>query len=231
MRALKTTIAILATVVLVLACGRTEAVPPRTVPEQPSYWPTQGWRTSPPEEQGIDSESVLRAIDFIEKEQLNMHSLLVIRNGYIVADVFFYPFAPNSKHDVASVTKSFTSTLIGVALHKGYIKSLQQPLLSFFPNRTAAHLDADKRAVTLEHLLTMSSGLKCRTWPGEITLFRMMQSPDWVQYMLDLPIKCKPGARFKYSSGGVHLLSAVLHESTGMNALEFAREKIGRAHV
>ena len=213
---------------LVVACSSRPPVKvyPRLTSEPPAYWPTKGWRASTPEQQGVDSESLLKAIDFVEERELNIHSLLVIRNGYIVADATFYPFTSNSKHDVASVTKSFTSTLIGVALRQGYIKSLQQPLLSFFPKRTVANLDADKRAITLDDLLTMRSGLKCRTWPGEITLLRMMQSPDWVQFMLDLPMTDKPATRFKYSSGGVHLLSAVISEATGMSALEFARHNL-----
>ncbi|MBI5116183.1 serine hydrolase [Candidatus Poribacteria bacterium] len=226
MKTLPAIILALTAAISLAACSRKPPMRPFTLPEQPAYWPTESWRVSTPEQQGIDSESLIKAIDSVERQKLKIHSLLVIRSGFIVADVAFYPFMQGSKHDIASVTKSFTSTLIGSAIHHGNISSLQQPALAFFPERTVATLDADKRAITLEHLLTMSSGLKCRTWPGEITLFRMMQSPNWVQFMLNLPMTDRPGTRFKYSSGGTHLLSAIIHEATGMTALEFARETV-----
>jgi len=194
--------------------------------ESPDYWPTDGWRTSTPEEQGMDSERLAEALGFCQEADVNIHSLLVVRNGYIVADAYFYPFSAGSKHDVASVTKSFTSTLVGIAIDKGYVESVHQPVLGFFPERTAANLDANKSAMTLEHLLTMTSGLKCINEPSEITLFQMMASPDWVQFVLDLPMSDKPGSRFVYNSGGSHLLSAIITQTTGMSELDFAREHL-----
>ena len=149
--------------------------------------------------------------------------MTVIRNGYIVADACFYPYAPGLTHDLASCTKSFTATLIGIALKDGHIKSLDQPLLGFFPERIAAHVDERKKAITLEDVLTMSSGLECHAEPNEITLFQMMGSPDWVQFMLDLPMRDEPGTHFEYCSGGSHLLSAIIRETTGMDAMTFAQ--------
>jgi CubicO group peptidase (beta-lactamase class C family) len=174
----------------------------------------------------MDSVLLARAIDFIREKNLRVHSLLVIRNGYIVAEAYFYPFARGSKHDLASVTKSFTSTLVGIAVDKGYIKSVQQPVLDFFPGRTIANVDANKRAMTLEHLLTMTSGLQCINEPSEVTLSQMMASPDWVQFMLDLPMSDEPGTRFVYNSGGSHLLSAIIRETTGMSASAFAQKHL-----
>jgi CubicO group peptidase (beta-lactamase class C family) len=194
--------------------------------QSPEYWPTDGWRTSTPEEQGIDSEQLAKVFDSLEEADANIHSLLVIRRGYAVVDAYFYPFTRGTRHDVASVTKSFTSTLVGIAVDKGHIESLDKPVLDFFPGRTAANLDANKKAMTVEHLLTMTSGLKCINAPSEITLFQMMGSPDWVQFMLDLPMSDEPGTRFVYNSGGTHILSSIIRESTGMNALAFAREHL-----
>ncbi len=174
----------------------------------------------------MDSELLARAIDFIREQDLKLHSLLVIRNGHIVADAYFYPFPRGSKHDVASVTKSFTSTLVGIAIDKGYIKSVKQRVLEFFPERTVANVDANKKAMTLKDLLTMTSGLACISEPSEVTLSQMRASPDWVQFMLDLPMSDKPGTRFVYNSGGSHLLSAIIRESTGMNALAFAHKHL-----
>ena len=210
-------------VLFAFRCGTTAAPTKTPAPPMPDYWPTDGWKTSTPEEQGISSKALAEAVKFIQEEDFHVHSMTVIRNGYIVADAYFYPYAPGFMHDLASCTKSFTSTLIGIALKDGHIESLDQPLLSFFPERTAANLDERKMAITLEDVLMMSSGLECHAEPVEVTLFQMMGSQDWIQFMLDLPMSDEPGARFVYCSGGSHLLSAIIHETTGMDALAFAR--------
>lgn len=191
-----------------------------------SPWPTQGWRISTPEEQGLDSNKLAEAVEFVLREKVRVHSLLVIRNGFIVADVYFYPYTPNTRHDIASVTKSITSTLVGLTIDKGLIKDVSQPVLGLFADRRAANSDDRKRAMTLEHLLMMESGLQCVNSPTEVTLFQMMGSPDWIQFMLDLPMTDAPGTRFAYNSGAVHLLSAVVRKMSGMNALSFAHRHL-----
>ena len=120
------------------------------------------------------------------------------------------------------------SALIGIAIDKGYIKGVNQPVLNFFKKRTAKNLDADKKAMTLEHVLTMTTGLECRdsylySWSG---LNQMTASDDWVQFMIDLPMVEAPGTRFEYCNGASFLLSAILQEQTGMNALTFANKHL-----
>lgn len=194
--------------------------------ESATYWPTDGWRTSTPEQQGLDSEKLAEALDYIQEKDINIHSLLIIRNGYVVTDVYFYPFANGSVHDVASVTKSFTGTLIGIAISEGYISGVDQPVLEFFPNRTVANVDANKKAMTLEDLLTMRSGFECVNEPYEVTLEQMGDSPDWIQFTLDMPMAEEPGTRFVYCSPNSHLLSGIISETTGMNELEYANKSL-----
>ena len=193
-----------------------------------SYWPTGGWRTSTPEEQGMDSAVLAKAVDFLQekKEDFNVHSILIIRNGYMVMDAYFYPFTQGSLHDLAYVTKSFTSTLIGVAINEGYVASVDEPVLEFFPERTIANVDANKEGMTLEDLLTMRSGFECTNRPTEVTLFQMMGSPDWIQFTLDLPMVETPGTQWVYCSPNPHLLSGIIREVSGMSALEFAEEHL-----
>jgi CubicO group peptidase (beta-lactamase class C family) len=216
---------LLVSVITCVALGCSTSPIPRKIVTQPppEYWPTDGWRTSVPEQQGMDSELLADAVDFIRKENFKVHSMMVTRNGYIVADTYFHPFSPGSTHDMASCTKSFSSTLIGIAMRKSYIKDVNQPVLDFFSERAVSNVDERKKAMTLEHVLTMTSGLDCHAEPNEITLFQMMASPDWVQFMLNLPMRDKPGTRFEYCSGGSHLLSAIIHETTGMSELVFAQ--------
>src|SRR5262245_34076195 len=95
------------------------------------YWPTNGWRTSTPEEQGVDSETLAMAIETARQKGLSIHSLLVVRNGYLVAEAYFFPYDKTQPHDLASVTKSLTTTLVGIAIAQGKIRSVKEPMLSF----------------------------------------------------------------------------------------------------
>jgi CubicO group peptidase (beta-lactamase class C family) len=190
-------------------------------------WPTEGWATSTPEEQGMDSGLLADGLEYlIEQDGFDIHSLTVIRNGHLVADAYFYPFIEGSQHNLASVTKSFTSTLVGMAHEAGLIESLDQPVLDLFADRTVANVDADKEAMTVEDLLTMSGGLECTHNPPHFTTFQMMDSPDWVQWTLDQPMAVAPGTRWVYCSPGSHLLSAIITEISGTSAQEFASERL-----
>ncbi len=185
--------------------------------------PTTGWPTATPESQGVDSAQLAAAIEQVCPPRLNIHSLLVVRNGYLIAEAYFFPYDGKQPHDLASVTKSLTATLVGLAVAQGKIKSVQEPMLSFFKGRKFANPDARKERITIEHLLTMSSGLDC-AGRGEPALWGMLSAPDDVQYMLDLPVVAEPGATYGYCSGGMHLLSAILTQATGMKTAAFAQK-------
>lgn len=193
---------------------------------QETYWPTHGWRSSSPEAQGMDSEKLALAFDYVRLHQVPIHSLLIVRNGYVVLDAYFYPFQAGQVHDVASVTKSITSTLIGIAIAEHKLSSVHQPVLSLFPDLKVGNHDNRKDGMTIEQLLSMTSGLDCHFAHGEITLKEMMQSKNWAQFMLDLPMVVEPGSKFEYCSGGMHLLSGIISRSTGTSALEFARREL-----
>ena len=190
-------------------------------------WPAEKWQTSPPESQGMDSESLVELLSYYRESKLNIHSMLIIRNGNIGLDACFYPFTPDGTvHDLASVTKSITSVLIGIAIDQGFIESVEQPLLSYFPERTIANLDADKEEITIENLLTMTSGFICGYQPGEKEHNEMFSSEDWVQFELDLPMARGPGQEYAYCSGNSHLLSAILTKASGMSMLDFAQKHL-----
>ncbi len=212
-------LAVLALLALVL-------IPQLRGPEQasaPTYWPTQGWRNSTPEEQGIDSSKLAEALLTMRERKINIHSLLIIRNGAIVADAYFYPYDGKTVHDQASVTKSVMTTLIAIAADQGKLQ-LDQPMVSYFPERTIANRDAFKERITVRQLTGMSSGLDCTREGDEATLREMKASPDWVQFTLDRKTVWEPGTHFVYCSPGMHLLSPILQQATGMTALDFARQ-------
>lgn len=195
-------------------------------PSPPTYWPTQGWqRTTTPEEAGIDSAKLAEALLTIREKDTDIHSLLVIKDGAVVVDAYFYPYDGSTVHELASVTKSIMTTLIAIAADQGKLK-LDQPIVSYFPNYTFANLDALKERITIRHLASMSSGLNCTQEDDEATLRAMRDSPDWIRFTLDLKVIWEPGTTFVYCSPGMHLLSAILQHATGMTALEFARQNL-----
>jgi CubicO group peptidase (beta-lactamase class C family) len=208
--------------------GRLIRLDDSELPQAPAATPAAYWPTSTPSEQGLDAGLLAAMVEAIEDEDYDVDSVTVIRHGHKVLDEYFSPFEPSSKHIIHSCTKSIVSALIGIAIDQGYIEGVDQPVLDIFPGYTADNLDADKQAMTLEDMLTMSSGLECRDsylydWRG---LGEMRDSDDWVQFMLDLPMAEAPGTRFEYCNGGSFLLAAIVQEATGVSALEFAQEHL-----
>ena len=190
------------------------------------YPSVKGWRASTPEAQGMTSNILADMLEKIEAKDYAIQSVTVVRHGAMVLDAYFFPFEKDEKHIIHSCTKSIMSALVGIAIDKGYIKGVNQRVLDFFPDMAVANLDDRKQAITLEDLLTMASGLKCRDsylyrWRG---LMEMVNSADWAQYVLDLPMAEAPGQRFEYCNGVSYLLSVIVQETTGMRTLDFARK-------
>ncbi|MBN1813270.1 MAG: serine hydrolase [Anaerolineae bacterium] len=190
------------------------------------YWPTDGWRTSTPEEQDMDPALLAQMFGAIDDRSLDVHGVVIVRNGTIVAERYYAPFQQDTRHVLYSVTKSFTSALVGIAIGEGYIDGVDQPVLDFFPERTFANIDRRKEAMTLEHLLTMTAGLD---WEEGMPAYTAMyQSGDWVGCVLDAPMVTEPGEQFVYCSGCSHVLSAIVQETTGMSTLEYALSRLFR---
>jgi CubicO group peptidase (beta-lactamase class C family) len=192
--------------------------------ESVADWPTQGWQTSAPEAQGMDSDVLEAMLEEVQRQGYGIDSVTVTRNGVLVLDAAIHPYKQGTKHIIHSCTKSIVSSLIGIAIEQGYIDDVQTPLVHFFPGRSIENMDENKRSMTLENLLTMTSGFDCRDsylyrWSG---LEAMRDTSDWIQFMLDLPMAETPGAKFEYCNGASFLLSAILTETTGMSASEFA---------
>ena len=206
--------------------GSPTTPPPAATPVNGTYWPTEGWRISTPEEQGMDSQKLEAMLAEIKDRDINLHSLLIIRNGYIVSETYFGPYGQDTKHEMQSAGRSWTSALIGIAIDKGYIDGVDQRILEFFPERTFANMDQQKEAMTVEDVLTMRTGLEWQELPGAFE--QMQKSPDWIQYILDRPMTEEPGTRWNYCSICSHLLTAVLNETTGMNPRAFAEQYLFR---
>jgi CubicO group peptidase (beta-lactamase class C family) len=213
-------IAVCLTVLLIVVAGCRFVQPANAIAE-PTYWPTEGWQAAAPETAGFRSNKIAEGLLAIRREDIPIHSLTIVRHGSLMVDAYFYPYDGSTVHDVASVTKSVMTTLIGIAVDQGKL-SLDDPMVSFFPDRTIANLDDRKQRITVAHLASMSSGLEC-VEANEETQRTMMATQDWVQFALDLPVMWEPGEHFVYCNPAIHLLSAILQQATGMTALEFAQ--------
>jgi CubicO group peptidase (beta-lactamase class C family) len=193
---------------------------------EPMYWPTQSWQTSMPELQGMDSAKLADGLLEMQVKDIQVDSVLVVRNGSLLLDAYYYPYNNQIPHDLASVTKSVMTTLIGIAIDQGKLQ-LDQPMLSFFSNRTTNNLDARKQRITIRHLVSNVNGFDSGCLSGdEPTLDKMRSHPDWVQAALDRVMVSEPGSKFCYDSPGMHLLSAILQQATGLTALEFAQQNL-----
>ena len=180
-----------------------------------------------PEEQGINSSVLSNMYDYIEKNNIDIHSVMILRNGFIVNETYLEdsmirdeqkfqsgPFwlIKNDLHNIYSATKSITSLLIGIAIDHGYINNVNQTLLDFFPD--LLYPSNSKSQITIEHLLTMTSGI-----PDEIDYYK-----NTVKNILNLTLLDEPGENFYYSSSACHLLTAIIDRSTEMKVEEFAEE-------
>lgn len=190
------------------------------------------WPVAAPEEVGVDSTALVEMFDFIRQREIAVHSVQLARKGRLVLDAYFHPYHDRMRHDVASVTKSITSTLVGLAIDKGHLRDVQQPILSLFPEHRAPGRDPRTSQLTLEHLLTMRAGWDCGVELNnprinvDTRLDEMRRTSDWARYAIDLPFVAEPGRRFRYCNANCHLLSALLTKQTGSNALALARREL-----
>jgi len=189
--------------------------------------PTAKWEEASPESQGLDSAVLAEALDYVRLQKIPAHSFLIVRNGRLVLDAYFYPYLGREIHDVASVTKSVTSMLVGIAIEKGYLKGVDQKVV---PTLSSVSLtpDARKEMLAIRHLLTMTSGLDCDTEGGEKALAQMRRSEDWAAFALGLPMRAIPGSQYAYCSCNNHLLSSLVTAAAGESILEFGKKNLFR---
>ncbi len=219
-----------------------ETIPPMTwfprplkgnAPEPFKYsMPTNlndGLETGTLDSVGIDTGLIEKMVNDISNEtHKNIHSVLVIRNGKLVLEEYFYQYDANKTHQLRSATKSVLSALAGIALDQKLLKSKDEKVLSFFPEYEIRNPSPEKEAITLEQLLTHQSGLECddmepRSAGNEV---QMGASPDWVKFILDLPMMPNPQTKARYCSGGVIVLGRIIEKVSGKKLPDFAAENL-----
>ncbi|HEY7958704.1 MAG TPA: serine hydrolase domain-containing protein [Sphingomicrobium sp.] len=179
-------------------------------------WPMPDWQMSTPEEQGMDSAELAKLLAFGRTRSFD--SLLIARHGRIVLDAYYTPYTADIPHVLNSSTKGVVSSLIAMVRKDGLLDSFDHPVLDLFADQNAANVDDKKKAMTVQHLLDMTSGFDWdEGYQGgkEQSLVELRRSADWVKFILDRPMAHAPGEILYYNSGNSHLLSALVTRLTG----------------
>jgi CubicO group peptidase (beta-lactamase class C family) len=204
------------TVALVSACSDATTSPR---PAPPPIDLSQSWRTATAASQGIDS-AALAAAFAQAPSTVGLRTLLVARNGFLIAEYYAPPVTVDSLSDVRSVTKSITSLLVGIAISRGELPGVSERLDQLIPPRIAS-MRSDEAAIAVDNLLTMTGGWQWNEWTGnDYNLWAL--APDQISYVLERPLVNSPGTAFTYNSAAVHLLGVGLSVATGMIEQEYA---------
>lgn len=186
------------------------------------YWPTDDWRERLPREVGLDGSRLETMDRHIQEQMPQIYSVLVVRHGYLAFEKYYQGYHADIPFEVASVTKSVTSALVGIALDEYYLRSIDQRLVEFFPEFYAPELDTQVKDISIRHLLTMSSGFN---WSEDGPWF-WPRSSSWMRFAAAMTIVNEPGERFSYNTPAAHLLSGILTKATKMSMAEFAQNNL-----
>ena len=179
------------------------------------YWPTTEWRTVTPRKAAIRAEMPKSVDAYIQGSLPNTSSVLVVRNGFIVMEKYYEGDA-KTKWNLFSVTKSFTSALVGVCIGLGYLPNVDAKMIDLVPQNKAALLDDRVSRVTLRHLLTMSDAIRCSFNPNlEVFL---------EEEKLFKPIQTEPGKAFNYNELSPRMISIAITRVSQMKAIDLARK-------
>jgi CubicO group peptidase (beta-lactamase class C family) len=181
------------------------------------------WKVSTPDEQGLDPMPVAEMYYNAEKLE-TIYSLLVIKNDHLVAEKYFNEGSVEQKDRLQSVTKSYTSALVGIALEQGYLSSVDQKMLDFFPEMDGKVTDPRKEQITIRQMLQMRAG-----YPSEETnpvLWDGLLSGHYPPLIEEFPLTADPGTEFQYSNLTSNWLGIIVDRATGTNLKAFAEEHL-----
>jgi CubicO group peptidase (beta-lactamase class C family) len=194
---------------------------------QPPERLDDGWQVSTPADAGLDETLIAKITSDIATGRFEgIHSYLIVKNGKLVHEAYFDGYGREDLQTIFSITKSLTSTLVGIAIERNEISGTGATLPELLPEYTEVIADGRARSVTLEHLLTLTSGFEWdeKTHPyndPRNSEYRMVTDGHWVEHFLGLPVRDEPGTRYVYNTGSVHLISAIIRSRTGLYADEY----------
>ena len=172
---------------------------------------------STPESQGVSSAAVREFVETAAREIDTLHSFMLVRHGRVVAEGWWKPEGPDKPHVMWSLSKSFTSTAVGLAAAEGSL-SIDDRVLDFFPEEAPAEPSENLRAMRIRDLLTMTCGHESEVRPAA--------GESWVRAFLAHPVPHEPGTHFVYNTLGSHMLSAIVQQVTGQTVAEYLRPRL-----
>ncbi len=181
------------------------AEPPPTLPR------------SSPEAQGVSSGAILSFLDAAEQKIDALHSVMVIRHGQVVAEGWWSPYSADTPHELYSLSKSFTSTAVGLAVAEGKL-SVDDEVLKFFPDEAPAEPSSTLRSMRVHDLLRMSTGHQAEP--------SLRGEENWARAFLAKPVPFKPGTHFLYNTSATYMLSAIVQKVTGETVLDYLRQRL-----
>ncbi|TWT81036.1 6-aminohexanoate-dimer hydrolase [Planctomycetes bacterium CA13] len=172
---------------------------------------------STPESQGVSSADICEYIEAADREVNSMHSFMLVRHGHVVAEAWWAPESADKPHVLWSLSKSFTSTAVGLAVADGKL-SIDDRVLEFFPDDAPAEPSANLKAMRVRDLLTMSTGHQDEVdW---------LEAEHWAKAFLTHPVPHKPGTHFRYNTPATYMLSAIVQKVTGETVLAYLKSRL-----
>ena len=176
---------------------------------------------STPEAEGIDSAGVLALVDALGTNIKEVHSLMLVRHGRVVAEGWWAPYAPQDVHIMYSATKSFTSTAVGFAVQEGLL-SVNDLVLARFPDLAPVKPSAEMKNMRIRDLLTMTTGHQTDT----IDMLRAREDGAWTRAFLETEVEHRPGIHFLYNSGASYMLAAIVQRVAGMTVEAYLQPRL-----
>jgi len=180
-----------------------------------------GLPRSMPGAQGVDAAGLLDFLNAVEAQKLHVHSLMVVRHGNVVAEGWWAPYAPDRKHTLYSLSKSFVSTAVGLAVAEGKL-TVDDKIVSFFPDDLPETVSANLAAMRVQDLLSMSTGHDKEPTGA----MRANGNKNWARAFLAHPVEHQPGTHFVYNSGATYMLSAIVQKLTGQTVLAYLTPRL-----
>ena len=179
---------------------------------------------------GLNTGMLKKMLDSAETDShRDLNSILVARKGTLVLEAYFNGEGRQTRHDIRSAGKSFTSTLVGLALYQGALNDLDQPVVGYFPEyKDATAADPRKRQVTIRHLLEMRSGFHADDDDPDSPGYenKMLRSHDWIRYALNVPMSEAPGKVWRYAGMNTMLLGDIVQRATGIHLPEYLETRL-----
>lgn len=174
-----------------------------------------------PESLGISSAAILSFVDAVNEKVGGLHSFMLLRHGKVAAEGWWTPYKPGNPHMLFSLSKSFTSTAVGLAVTDGKL-TVEDKVISFFPDSLPAKMDPNLAEMRVKHLLTMSTGHDKDATGGTAGA----KDGDWVKAFLALPVENAPGSKFVYNSAATYMCSAIVQKLVGKPIVEYLKPRL-----